>query len=462
MHSNANSLKIAGYARRMVCRPNRADAVCPLKTGFLLILSVVLMVFPSLSEQAAWAAAQTSPDTAKNLDTRWLPWIGSWRLVSNTVKASDSSMEGMFLLKISPGDNRSSVVMTGTQDGLALFDRKPVAVGSRQSVEEDNCTGWYEYSWSETGRRLLFKSESTCADAQPRAITGMSIFTSGRRWSDIQLLQSGEERVITIRRYLSTDTGWDDVGIRKSVALNSGRIEASANFSINEIIELAGKVAPEVIEAALVELRKPFPLNSKTLERLDDARVPPRIVDLMVAFTFPERFTVEDSTIAPIEKPAPEPAPSFIGYAYPWTNLGFWSPFYPFFPYCYYSSLMYWWNYGSWWNYGGGWNYPYYRPPYYPGGGYGIDRGRLIAGEGYSRVNSRTPGSEPRVARPRSGGYQHGTGSAGPSVTSSGGSSGGNPGVNSGSSGGGAPSGSPSASPGGYSSGGGDRQAKPR
>jgi hypothetical protein len=472
MQANTDKTKRAEYAGSMVCRLNRAGRFCLLKTGPLLILTAMFMMFLSLNGPV-WASAQTIPDIAKNLDSRWLPWIGSWRLVSNTVNASDSNMDGMFLLKISPGDNRNSVVMTGTQDGLTLFDKKIVAAGSRRRVQEDNCTGWYEYSWSEMGEHLLFKGESTCADAQPQIITGISLFTSGRRWSDIQLMQSGEEKVITIRRYLAADITPENVGVRESAALDRGRIEASKNFSINEIIELSGKVSPEVIEAAIVELRKPFPINSKTLKRLDDAHVSPRIVDLMVAFTFPDRFTVEDSTIAPIERSASATGPAFIGYPYPysypypyfypWTSFGFWSTYDPFFPYYYYSSWIYWSNYGYWWN------YPYYRPSYYPGGGSGIDRGRLIAGEGYSRVNSRGSGSGSRTARLRnsitrnsrggsSGGYQRSAGSSSAGAPS-GGSSGGYSGASSGSSGGG----SPSASPGGYSSGGGGGgQAKQR
>jgi hypothetical protein len=470
MRANNGGIRPTWGVECLVCRPDQSDTVRPFAASLLLIFSVFLMIFLSLNGNAR-AAAQLNSDNIKNLDSRWLPWIGSWRLVSNTVNESDSSLEGEFLLTITPGGERSSVVMTGSQDGLVLFDKKLVAIGTRQPVQESDCTGWYEYSWSDTGKRLLFNSESTCTDGRPRTISGISIFTNDREWSDIQLTQSGDERIITIRRYSTADRNLNALGIREAAVVNRGRVEAGTNLSIDEIIELSGKVAPEVLEAALIELRKPFKLDSKTLERLADAKVPPQVVDLMVAFTFPDRFTVERHTIAPIEKTAPPPIRTYIGYPYPWSPFGFWSLYDPLFPYYYYSSLAYWWGYGYWWN------YPYWRPSFYPGGGYGIDRGRLIAGDGYSKVNPRVSGSGSRRARPRNGitrgttgrsggGYSQSTGSSGSSTPSGSGSSGGSSGSGAtsggGSSGGSSGSSAPSASPGGYSSGGGGGQAQHR
>jgi hypothetical protein len=255
------------------------------------------------------------------------------------------------------------------------------------------------------------------------------------------------------------------IDIKGAAALNSGRIDAGTNFSIDEIIELTRKVAPDAMEAALIEMRKPFPLNAKTLERLDDAGVPSEIVDLMVAFTYPDKFVVERNTISPAEKPEPgfSGSSGFVGYPYPWLSFAYLSPYNPLFPFYYaYSSL--WW-YGSWY-----YDYPFYwRPSYYPGGGYGIDRGRLIAGEGYSRVRSGNSNSERRIARPRNGATRATAGGGRGTYQGSGGTSasGGSYGASAGSSGGGSGAGSsgggsPSASPAGYSGGGGGGQAKPR
>jgi hypothetical protein len=458
-----------GDWRRAMRLQSHTDAACTFPASSLLTLALFLTLFLSPLAQAA-AVPQPDFENTKNLDFRWLPWIGSWRLISNTVNQSDSGMKGSFLLTIGPGPNLDSVVMTGSRDGVVLFDGKVVAAGSRQPIQEENCKGWYEYSWSDTGKRLLFSSESTCADGVPRKISGLSIFTGRSEWADIQLMQSGEEKVITIRRYLASDTDMSLADIKRTTALNADRIEASTNFSINEIIEMTPKTASEVLEAALMEMRKPFPLDAKSLERLADAGVPPKIVDLMVAITYPDRFTVQRNTVAPREEPKPVYSSSgtFIGYPYPWSSLGYWYPYDPFFPF--YNAYSPFWWYGYWW-----WDYPYYwGPPYYPGGGYGIDRGRLVAGDGYSRVSPANSSSGRRFAVPRNG-YVRSTAGGGRGANQGGGRSSGSAqpsggggysttaGSSAGSAGAGAASGSssPSASPGGYSGGGGG-QAKPR
>ena len=457
-------------------RRDKADSVRPFAVRTLLLLGVLLLMLLSSNGQSL-AAGQTDGDNSKDLDSRWFPWIGSWRLISNTVNEDDSSLEGEFLLKIEPGNDYGSIAMTGSQDGLILFDRKMVTIGSRQPIADDGCTGWYEHSWSDTGRHPLFHSESKCAEGPRRIISGISIFTGSGKWSDIHLTQSGEEKIITIRRYKRADSNWIDPRIEGKVVLTGARAGSTANLSINEVIELTGKVAPEVMEAALLELHQPFEINAKTLGRLADADVPPQIVDLMVALSFPDRFIVERRTIAPTQRPKLTRS-SYYG-TYPGPSFGFWSLYDPWFPYYWASSYC--WLFGYWgsgwgawlgWGYPGwgypGWGYSGWGWPYYPGGGYAIDRGRLIANQGYSRVKPRDPGSGPRSAHPRNspsryaigGGsirYQAGARSSASSAHSRSGSSGGSAGRNGGSRGG-----SPNASPRGYSGGGGGRTARSR
>jgi hypothetical protein len=75
----------------------------------------------------------------KSIDARWLPWIGSWRLVSDT---ADSAVEDEYLLTTSPGDNEKSIIMEGRRAGQVLFEENIEADGVRRSIEKDGCTGW--------------------------------------------------------------------------------------------------------------------------------------------------------------------------------------------------------------------------------------------------------------------------------------------------------------------------------
>ena len=369
------------------------------------------------------------------IDSRWLPWIGSWRLVSNTVNTPDRDSKGEYLVNISPGKRETAVTMKAFQDETVLFEDTIVADGSSQPLKDKEFSGWYKYSWSDTGKRLLFESESSCPGELRRKISGISVIDDPGEWLDIQLLQDQNERIITIRRYSLIDEAEDlaGYGIR---ATRRARLASGANFSINEIIELSNKVASEVLEAALMELHKPFKINSKTLMRLADAGVPTPVIDLMVALSFPEKFHIERDTISIAEVTDSTSSGPGSGYSYPpYLHYTVVDPFFPW----YWSSFTYphYWNSG--WGVWPGAYYGYHSVPGSRGGDGQRNSGRLVAGRGYTRVNPRDSSSAQRSSfaapPPGSGGSSHG-------------SSGG---------------GSPSASPGGYSSGSGSSgRAHPR
>lgn len=351
----------------------------------LCVLGIIAGLLPGT---AGFADSRTVAD----IDSRWLPWIGSWRLVSDEVDASDDKPGGAFVLRVSPGDDRNTVNMKTFRDGAILFDDSIVTDGLSQQLKEKECSGWYQYSWSQTGKRLFFESKSSCPGQPPQEISGLSIINKSGEWLDVQLLQRDEDRIITIRRYSPVPDDATDAEKPTNGRIRTARMSAATNFSIDEIVELSRRVAPEVLEAALVEYYEPFRMDSKTLVYLADSGVPSQIVDLMVALSYPEEFTVERHTLS-ITPRNDERDEDDLRYVYP--SYGYYYIYDPWFPWHWtpYTYSLYW---------GGGWGlWPYYYP-YYPSGVYRErrDSGRLIAGRGYISVNPR--GSS--KAKPRSAG----------------------------------------------------------
>jgi len=436
------------------------------RISLLCWIAFTLTLVPAIPVQASDQADTRTPEIA---DSRWLPWIGTWQLVSDTVPVANEDLKKKFLLEIRPKEDGKAVMMTAFEDKKVLFEDTITADGASRSLKEDDCTGWYRYSWSDTGERRLFESEMNCGNEASRRISGLSIMNQKEEWLDIQLMQSQDDRIITIRRYkiLDKTTGTHDTGIQDIYGYHA---VAGNNFSIKEIIELSHKVPSEVLEAALMEYRAPFKINAKTLTRLADSDIPDSLIDLMVALSFPEEFIIEQDTISPVmradsgrlERNAYYSVPMPVYYSivdpyFPW----YWSP----------NTYSLYWNYG--WSV---WPGYYYVNPGFGGSPGSPDRtnsGILVNGQGYTKVRP-TDGSnaQPRYAQERAGStrsnsragsqssgrtYSRGGGAVGSSgsagasssgsgaasAPSSGGSSSG-----SGSSGGG----SPSASPGGYSS----------
>ena len=472
-------------------------SICRFSVRILWMTSIALIVLgllPGLGRQVFASGLLDSPGSAA-IDVRWIPWIGSWRLVSNTVNRDDRGLKGDYRLEVSPTDSGNAVTMKTFEDDTVLFEDVIIADGIAQPLKDKGCSGWYKYSWSDTGKRLLFESETRCPDKSVQNISGISVMNRNGDWVDIQLLRNSQDRIITVRRYsLISDQTEDFAGQGVGIAMG-GRFKAGTNFSVNEIIGLSGTVPQEVLEAAIMEYREPFSINSKTLQRLADADVPSPVIDLMVALSFPEKFYVERDTVSIMAA-----GDSGSGTA----NLNYSSPYYspysivdPFFPW-YWTPSTYalYWNYG--WDIWPGVYYPYYYGSgYYGSGSSGgfqqrHDSGRLVAGQGYTRVRSRDSSSAPSqnaVRRSAAGGRvstagsnsssrssastnssvapsgssvsygsSSSSGSAAPSSgggsASSGASYGSSGGSSSGGSSGYSGGGSPSASPGGYSGGG--------
>lgn len=398
-----------------------------------LLFLCIALVFSMPLTSNTWASEQENIESYENLDARWLPWIGSWRLVSNTINTVGTVLKEEYLLAIRPDDKGKFVTMESSRDKAVMFEEEIKADGVRHPLNKDGCTGWYSYSWSETGKRLLFKGESSCAGNLSQKISGILIIDTIGDCVDIKLLNSGGEKAITIRRYRNVENDFvSPVPIIPNKAFVA-RISAGVSFSINEIIELSGKVEPEVLEAAMVEMHSPFPINSKQLVRLSNAKVPSQIVDLVVALSFPEKFTVERTALSWVKTVSDFRAPYYHWPMSPW----YWTlSSYPLYGYRYWGWD--WYRQFGWYPYGYG-----YGP--HSGGSSTDSSGRLVAGRGYTRVYPTNSGSQKRYAQPRNaqaaqGGTKQSSSSSSSASSSS--PSGGSGGYS-----------APSASPGGYSSG---------
>jgi hypothetical protein len=331
------------------------------------------------------AAAQTG-------DARWTPFLGCWNVVEDQVRRpilGDRDEElpeadrPMGLVCLAPEGTEGSAVrletFTGDEPGL---EETLSADGEKRQLTQGKCHGWQQLSWSKDGSVLFTRSELTCDENRSRSITGMSFLADASTWVELQSIGSADGRAVLIRRFRAAS---DEVSRLRVPSLTEEQVRAaidarfaSTAMSLEEVIEASSRVAPEVVEAALLERGGRFPLDSTQLARLSEARVPPSVIDLMVALSFPEKFAVER-----------EGGGGGAGYSYAGYDPFFSSPFaYPYYfaPFGYY----YWYYPGA----------PIY--PYPPGGGVDGSVGRVVEGRGYTRVTRvDAPGSEERRAHRR-------------------------------------------------------------
>ncbi len=384
----------------------------------------------------AWSGgAAAAQEDAR--DARWQPWLGCWELVTESARVGADPATPMRRMAALPG-TRVCVQPDQTTSGITLttwiadekvMDDTIVADNEVRQVSEAGCTGTERTAWSESGHRLFTTADVTCADQAPRKVHGLTLLTPDRLWVDIQVIDVGGRKNVRVRRYQRVDDPREDASATSLAQWRSTQGVGPSGFTLADVMESSRVLAPEAVQAALLEFEASFDLDARRLVELDDAGVAGRVIDTMVALSYPERFVVE----------SPRGGGPSGGYTamnlWPWlSDRMFWSSYYTPLGYAYWS---------------------HYDPYGFPGSGFVVvhpvepgeqpsGRGRVVKDLGYTQVRARQ--TEPTLPI---GGNRGGNATSGTSSTS--GASG--------------QSGSPAVSGQGYSSGGGSggtRTAQPR
>ena len=429
---------------------------------------------------AASAGAQT-PSTPQRFDARWTAYLGCWRLVQENVSNEDAApvmttpTGPTITVCVRTSDATGGITMTTFADRKKVLEQSVVADAMSHPVVESGCNGTQTSEWSRDGLRLFTHVDLACNDRPKQSFSGLTLFAKGPAWIDIQA-GIGDQQQVRIRHYMRTADEPEGMTLPADTTTRAAidALTASTHrLSQNDVIEASKKAAPQVVEAAIVETEARFGLDSRTLKQLAVAGVSPNVIDLMVAQSFPDHFTVE----RPVS--LPPRTTMMIGSAqystpYPIYPYGVYDPFY-YYSY-YYSPFAYPYYWGS---------NGYFRGPVYyitnsrtvivpngsgsagnAGSGVASDngQGQVVNGRGYTRVHPASSGdgdaAQPTTQRGvTSPGTVRGTSNSGTADSGSSSSS---------SSSGSSSSGGGSVSSGGYSGGGGGggggtgRTAQPR
>jgi hypothetical protein len=434
---------------------------------------------------AALAVVLAAPSSAgaQAPDRRWNDWVGCWNLIADGSVARlppAEDAQGGVTGPIRPGASRSArVCVSHSQGGAELrtfvaeqqvLTQTIVADDIDHPVSDGGCSGTQRARWSDDGLRLFTRAQVACENQPSRTVTGIALIAPDGEWVDVQAVTVGGTDSVRVRRF-----GPPLERAQKGVPA------AAVRLQIEHVKEATKYVSPRAIEAALMETSSRFPMSSRVLVDLDKAGVDDRVIDLMVALSFPRSFQVRpsgrDDRLTPFPPLFPGGPADFVDASYEYPPY-FYGPYYSnyyYSPYFFspfgYSYLRYYGGYGG------------YAPvAIVPGVGGGIDRGdrplppengRAVKGFGYTQVDRRDGASSGGgdVASggggggsTRSGGGTRATASPQGYVDRGGGASG--SGASSSSSSGGSSSGGGSSSSGGSSgsSGGGDsgRTAVPK
>ena len=384
--------------------------------------------------------AAASPVAAQSVtpDSRWQGWLGCWQPVSPA--SADSYSEwmatrardaGLPTLCVVPSATATSVdfvtIATGTETARETID----AGDARIARKRDGCDGWERANWSSDARRIYLGAEYKCPSGVSQASSGMLTMSATGQLLDIREFSNAGPSSVRIARYesVAAPAGFaiDSTRVLASDAIpvSAARAAIAGSLTGADIVDALHNTDSLVVEAWLVERGQGFNVDAKHLLALANAGVPGRITDLMIALSYPGKFSFDRSALLASRAPregshAYVTAPRFDrfgyggGYPYGYGPLGY--------DLLRYGNGLggYGYGYGS---YGYGYGGYLYQPPVVivRGSGGTTQHGRVVNGRGYQRDPQATTSRPPAETRtPASGGGS----ASGSGTTSSGTTSG--------------------------------------
>ncbi len=280
-------------------------------------LLIVALTVPAMGQRVVRSAPESDGAFA---------WLGCWDVLADSDDDSQETRVERQMICVEQGDAPAALDMTVLVDERLVATETIVTDGSRQPVSDGGCDGWIRSVLSEDQRRIYLQSKATCADGKLKNLTGASMIVSGDRWVDIHALWVDGDREVLIQRYRPVGAGIARLPGAMPNAMDNVRRAAAARLTVENVIEALQVVDPAVVEAMLLESGASFGIDSDLLLRLDDAGVPGEVIDLMVALSFPDYFSVEGDTVN--RRPV-------VYYG------GYWSPWYPYYGYGHYYHHRY-------------------------------------------------------------------------------------------------------------------------
>ena len=368
----------------------------------------------------AWLIMVVSMAAAQEADSRWTPWIGCWRAVDETAFAP--------VLCVVPLAGEAAIEMLTLFDGQVV-SREPVFTdGQQHDVSREECEGWERAEFSDDSRRIYVRSELSCGAGAHSTSTGVISMVSPFEWLDVRTVDvDGQSAPWAARYRLASQADFEAAGQGHLVGTQSSqarmaRMAASVPITPDNVIEATGRVSVETVRLWVVERGEAFALDATGLIKMADSGVPPSVIDVVVAVSYPEKFVVNERGSSERRPAEAGRGRSALGYS------PFEDPFYdPYAHYGYGSSYRFGLGYGS--GYFGRYGYGYggYGGRYGYGGGIGYGYGGYGLGYGYGGgigyggygrqiivVGRRGSDSGPTAGRVvRGGGYTSARGSDG-------------------------------------------------
>ena len=309
-----------------------------------------LLVMGASLHAADRAAAQAT-------DSPWTAWLGCWEPVAPAAQPGvgfpvEPQAATLCVLPLSERDVAELVTL---ENGSERDRVRVAANGARTALERDGCSGWESVERSADGRRLYRHSEFDCGGQLPRRTSSIWGFLGGGEWVEVAGVSVGDFTDVRVARYRQTTSSAETAFALegRDLQIDAARTGASARVGFADVIDATSRVNAAVVEGWLIERNQGFELDADRLRELAREEVPGRVIDLMVALSYPTVFAinrnaregdfVRDEPVAlSTEMPRQLPTRIFDRMYDPYYGYGYGYDYDPYYRYGRYS------RYGNW------------------------------------------------------------------------------------------------------------------
>jgi hypothetical protein len=278
---------------------------------------------------ASFAGAQAAGNTT---DARWTPFLGCWSPVEAPVVSLSGPGAASSVVCVTPSTG-GGVDVSSIVNGRVTAKERVDATGAQVAKTVDGCQGWEKATWSDDGNRVLLRSELRCSDNVTRKGSGVFAISPQGEWVDVQGVDvmgstgvrvmrfrdagANESTLLVARRAAVGDSVTVRAGAQPGFATQTLRTAAAASISPDDVLNVARLVDGPVAEAWLTEIGQParplggsmaeallsseapplFAVDGRTLVRLADAGLSPRMIDMIVALSHPRTFAINQANV---------------------------------------------------------------------------------------------------------------------------------------------------------------------
>jgi hypothetical protein len=250
---------------------------------------------------AAPAVAQTQqPRQPPQGDARWKPWLGCWTASSPRAGVGPESETQQVCVVPAGGASAVDIVTVNFTGGSRIVSREHIdASGEHRRSEREGCVGWESAEWSSDMRRVYLQSEYECAGGLKRTTTGLMAMAANHDWLDIVGVAVRANIGVRVLRHRARAPLATLPAEIASAVEGGSRADAVLGMLLPvgdaEIVDASHHVNAAVVEAWLAETRQAFTVTAARLVALADAGVDGRVIDMIVALSYPKAFAIKPS-----------------------------------------------------------------------------------------------------------------------------------------------------------------------